>query len=366
MASAAAHRTAALLGTLQLSGCVAGVRDIHDSTRALSEASTNFELAVNGFPRASCAKLALPREVEAWLGPDEPPRAPAFRRPSNQAMTIVNTDVDDTLIASLWDRGRYAFGARYPGVMELLAAQGQALQVLTARPAFLRQGVRDELCGWLRESGAAACEVGVSTGELGSVLDSLDMGLVKAQALLRQRRELPRATTVFNGDSGQGDWIAALVVRDLDPEGVPYAAIHDVRAWSLDHRVELGSELLTSERLADIYRGALPMAAGEPPSAHAARVEGRLRRIRSRVRRALDGPGGRLDGVFLRAHGIFLHRSYAMLALDLAGAGLIAQRDADHVLRRAVRHLCHASELGFDDGERERLVSRLSARAAGR
>src|SRR5207244_9783978 len=104
-----------------------------------------------------------------------------------------------------------------------LGAQGDFLVVLTARPAirnFVSGRTRSKIVALmgLEASDPLRLNLSVAPGEALEMLDTLEMGLVKAETLLVQRRLFPEADTVFNGDSGQGDWIAALIARDLYPE----------------------------------------------------------------------------------------------------------------------------------------------------
>jgi hypothetical protein len=369
------ERSVAFALAALLEGCGAlGLDAAYQQTRALDESITNVEVYASPFPAPRCERL--PADVlDRWkpLSGEGPSPWPFVAE--GAAGTIVDTDIDDTLIASLWDRERYPRKTLYPGVVALLAAEGAgsppgALVALTARPS--PEPTRRDLCAWLHPPSDEACQdIGVSTGELDSVVDSLGMGLVKAEALLEQRRRSPRKRMVFNGDSGQGDWIAALIVRDLHPGASGfYAAIHDVRAWSPEHREELHELLQDSERLFRIYRRNLPRREDEPASAHDARLTFRLRRIRDRIDAAPTGPHGRLDGRLLREQRIFLHRSYPALALDLAEAKLISDDAADRVLVDALPALCFApagNASGFDGvEERVRLIERLVARAAER
>lgn len=287
------------------------------------------------------------------------------------ALTIVNTDVDDTVFAKLWDRGRYVRDAPYPGVRELLRAQGQFLVVLTARPSVggaVSGRTYEKFIEFLGLRGVdpARVNVSVAPGELVSIASTLEMGLQKAETLLIQRRLFPEALSVFNGDSGQGDWIAALILRDLDPEGFPYATIHDVRPWSRRHRDALHGALLTSERLEAIYRRALRLPAGRLSEADDERLGAALAKIRADVDRALAGR--RLDGAFLASRGIVLFRDHAGLALDLAAAGRISADAADRVVAAAARDLrfLPPNELGFDAAAPARLAERLAARARER
>lgn len=356
------------LTTLLLPGCAADLSTFHARTANCPEPLTNIEAAISGFPAEEGEKLVIPPDVEEWLGSKCATPPPAGLVSADQARVIVHTDVDDTVIASLWDRGRHPKHAVYPGVLDLLLAQGgapetRALVALTARPTA--GGTHRDFCRWFAEElhdETACAQVGVSTGQLGD--ESYEMGLVKAEALLEQARNHPGATLVFNGDSGQGDWIAALVARDLAPAHLRYATIHDVRAWSPEHRDELHDDLLASEHLAALYRRFLPRGPNEPRIAHAARVERRIQALRDTVDAVLDTRTGRLDEGLLRRLGIFLHRNHVSLALDLAEAGHISPEAARRVAQRALPHLRFVREnrFGFDRrAEREELIRRLRA-----
>lgn len=384
-------RSAILLAPLLLTACAANLGALYDDTRGLTDAQTNFEVAATPLGRPVCERL-VPEEGLAALTEQqhrESPVASSFREPAapqrcddrspivatfparlesgRPRFTFVNTDLDDTLWPSMWDAQRYPAHHVYPGALELYAAEGQALVLLTARPSA--GSLREEVCGYFqREMMSEGCEgIRVSPGELGNVLDSLGMGLVKAEALLRQRCEHPDSATVFHGDSGQGDWIAALIARDLDPTGVPYAAIHDVRAWSPEHARALLAGLAQSERLTAIYRRAVPRAAGEAEGAFHARVAHRVAALRHDIAAALRGPHGRLERALLRARGIYLHRNHAELALDLADLGLLDRRAAERIARVAAPDLCFApaNPFGYDDARsRTRLIERIAGQLA--
>jgi hypothetical protein len=189
------------------------------------------------------------------------------------------------------------------------------------------------------------------------------MGLRKAETLAAQRRLFPEAASVFDGDTGQGDWIAALILRDMDPEGFPYAAMHDVRPWSRPHRDLLRAALLESKRLEALYRRHLGLPAGPLGLDDEDRLDRALARARANIDRALGGPRGRLDSAFLRERGIFLFRNHVELALDLAEAGHLSRAAAERVVAAAVRDVRFLREnaFGFDSGGAARLADRLQA-----
>jgi hypothetical protein len=285
-------------------------------------------------------------------------------RGGRPAVTIVNTDVDDTWIASLWDRGRYARGTPYPGYADLLAAQGEHLVALTARPGVIASGTRAAAIERLGLTGfpEERLALSVAPGETREVLDSVEMGLVKAEVLIAERRLFPEARIVFDGDSGQGDWIAALVFRHLEGEAASYATIHDVRPWSRAHRNAVRAALLESERLERIYRGALGLPLeGRLGDADDLRLDAALARLRALVDLALAGPEGRLDAAALRERGIYLFRSHAALALDLAEDGRIEPAAALRVVAAAAPRLrfLRAHPFGLDDGLAATVALRL-------
>jgi hypothetical protein len=364
---------AAAVAALLLGACAETLPAAYSDTRRQSDALTNWHLFVHAFPRPDCTPLVddLPRDVLDWLHRSGPPPARALvalpasvslhSTPAAPRFTIVNTDRDDTVFASLWDRGGYARGRAYPGVMELLESEGDTLVVLSARPTT---SDNEETFCRLYQRRSACTGISVIPGKLAAIFDSLEMGLNKADALLRQRRDYPSTWTVFNGDSGQGDWIAALIMRDLGGEGARYATIHDVRPWSRDQRNALRMALLESEHLEAIYRGALGLDDGPLEFADELRLDARLSRIRADIDEALGGPGGRLSGDFLRRRSIFLFRNHAELALDLEGAGFISRDDADRIIRAAAPDICllKANPFGFDRDAAARLSRALSAR----
>jgi hypothetical protein len=275
------------------------------------------------------------------------------------------------VIASLWDRGRYASGEAYPGVLALLAEQGEHLVVLTARPSvagMVSGKTREKFVALFRLEAVEARRVAISVapGDLDEILSTLEMGLRKAETLILQRRLFPEAASVFNGDSGQGDWIAALILRDIDPAGFPYATVHDVRPWSPTHREAMVRAVRESAWIEGIYRrhaGLRPE--GDLAAAERERLDAALVRFRGDLERALAGPGGRLDGAFLRTKRIFLFRNHAALALDLADAGLLDGAAADRVVAACARDLrfLGPNPFGYDDTEGRQLLERLAARA---
>src|SRR5262249_5058940 len=154
-----------------------------------------------------------------------------------------------------------------------------------------------------------------------------------------ERQLFPEAASVLNGDSGQGDWIAALILRALDPAGFPYATIHDVRPWSRHHREALRAAVSVNPRLEQIYRRALALPDGKLTPDEADRLDRALRRVRNEIDLALAGPQGRLDGAFLRQRGIFLYRNTIDLACELAAAHHITPEAADRVIAAAAHDL---------------------------
>ncbi|MFT3771683.1 MAG: hypothetical protein QM820_40240 [Minicystis sp.] len=202
------------------------------SRSPLTDMETNHEVWGWGMAIAEiCVSAAIARPAQAWIRAPMEESAPVA--PFTTAMAprrIINTDVDDTVIAKFWDRERYPRDSVYPGVLDLLAAQGDALVVLTARSSG-EQALRDRFCGLFnphRREQITCPGIAVSLGHTENLVDSVGMGLVKAEALLAEIDRSPSALVAFNGDSGQGDWIAALVVRDLAGDRLRYAAIHDI------------------------------------------------------------------------------------------------------------------------------------------
>ncbi len=306
-----------------------------------------------------------------YAGLVEPAAAVRAARGGRPLLTIVNTDVDDTVIPNLWDRGRYERGRPYPGALDLRAAQGEFLVVLTARPSVAGMVSGRTREKFVRFYGLEAVEpwrvsISVAPGEMLDILSTLDMGLEKAETLLAQRRLFPECESIFNGDTGQGDWIAALLLRDLDPAGFPYATMHDVRPWSRAHKNLMRRAVLDSPRVDAIYRRALGLkaaGAGALELADEVRLDAALARFRGDLDRALAGPSGRLDAAFLATKNIYVFRNHADLALDLAAAGRLDPEEAAAVAAAAAKgvRFLPANPFGYDDGARDALAARLRA-----
>jgi hypothetical protein len=354
--------TVPLLASLLVACAPLSVAEVHVETRASSELATNAIAFLSPFPEPACTPL--PRDViDLYARRPAPPRSPLrLTRSWADAGVIVNTDIDDTLIPNLWDRGRYARNALYPGAVQLLVGEGgaqrTALVALTARDT--PEQTLEQLEGWLaRDLGDARAweRVEVSTGEPLN-FSSIRMGLVKARVLAYERKQHPDTPVIFNGDGGQGDWLAALLLSDLHPDPRRfYATLHDVRAWSAEARRDLDERLAHDALLAGIYRYALDLPEG-------ASVEARVARFRAAVREVFDPATGRFQAAALRRRNVFLHRNHAALALDLVEAGLLDRGAADRVLRAAVPRVCFApkSAPGFDDERDQRcLAARLRA-----
>ena len=123
------------------------------------------------------------------------------QRGATYAITLVSTDVDDTWVASIFDRNRYERGTIYPGYRELLAAQGDFLTVLTARPAIMAGGTRKHALERLKlpSDKPENTNVNVSPGHLSEAVDSVAMGMLKMDTILLQSRWAEYFTTEIYG-----------------------------------------------------------------------------------------------------------------------------------------------------------------------
>ncbi len=196
---------------------------------------------------------------------------------------------------------------------------------------------------------------------------------VHPQVLLLEARVFPEARLCFNGDSGQGDWIAAIVVGAAAPGALAYATVHDVRPWSPHAAAGIRAALAGSARLAAILRRGMGLPSsssaaaaegrGEDAAAAAARVARAVETTVDRVCSCFGGPDGRLDASRLAQWGVFLFRNHAALALDLAAAGHIAPVGALRVCAAAGRALrfLEGAPYGYDEGAAEAaLVDRIA------
>lgn len=367
------------------SGCYS-LQRIYDHTKNRSDLYTNVSAFVNAFPTPSCRHLELSAASQQGLAArvKELPAATGFAPlptpriaehgdpPTLPPLTIVNTDVDDTVQAFLWDRGRYPVKTAYPGVAELLRGQGQVLIALTARTQSSAEGVREKFCRLLH-----ICEHVNVSGRKHMTADSIEMGLQKADVLLDELRgQQGQARVLFNGDSGQADWIAALVVRDVltHIEGelapaFPYATIHDVRPWSPAHRTQLLMRLGQSCHLQAIYRRArkLPEAGCSATTPVEPRLTQDLARLLTAVGSALPAASQprRLDADYLRTQRIVLFRTHVELALTLEEEGCLSTAGADRIVGAAATAVCFQNESDnffFDSEARKQLEARLEAR----
>src|SRR5207248_5814144 len=92
---------------------------IYLPTRHETDSSTNVTLFMRRFPTPPCNRQGLDPQIGELALANTAPAPSAIP-------TIVNTDLDDTLYPRLWDRDRYGYGTPYPGLSELLHAEGQS------------------------------------------------------------------------------------------------------------------------------------------------------------------------------------------------------------------------------------------------
>lgn len=175
----------------------------------------------------------------------------------------VLSDIDDTLYEN-WKDTRYPPKTVYPGVVQFYAEldagpreEGRLgdLTFVSARPTDPLGAIEALTFRTLREHGITVAAV--LTGSVSSARSNEAIAAKKLENFLQYQALFPEYGFVFVGDSGQGDVMFGVQMRERAPDAVKAVFINDVVATPAARREELAAK---GVYLVDTYVGAAAKA----------------------------------------------------------------------------------------------------------